>query len=173
MEAFLIVLIPFVLIAVHEAGHYLAGLNAGIPARDMRIVLFAFPQHVALRDGDSWVSPTQNINRYIEVSRRYLWSRSGAFGYVAGGVIVEGVFVTALSLSAAYLGWQLLAFWAPCISLGMYAINVVLMDLPWALYYRTVCGDTSGLWAIARFPAVLLTIVMVSLRGGLAWFVAW
>jgi hypothetical protein len=43
---FLILVIAFSLIAAHESDHYLAGMIAGIPARDMRIVLLAFPQHV-------------------------------------------------------------------------------------------------------------------------------
>jgi hypothetical protein len=62
----LILVLVFVLIAVHEAGHYLAGLMGGIPARDMRLVLFAFPQHVALRDGQEWVSPVRDIHRYLQ-----------------------------------------------------------------------------------------------------------
>ena len=52
MEFFLVPTLVFTLIAVHEAGHYLAGLTAGIPAAAMRIRLPTFPQHVALRDGD-------------------------------------------------------------------------------------------------------------------------
>ena len=43
---FLILVIAFSLIAAHQSGHYLAGMIAGIPARDMRVVLLAFPQHV-------------------------------------------------------------------------------------------------------------------------------
>jgi len=74
----LISALVFVLIAVHEVGHYLAGLTAGIPARDMRVVLLAFPQHVALRDGELWVSPVKDITRYIEVSRKYFASRWAA-----------------------------------------------------------------------------------------------
>src|SRR5947207_2910887 len=42
----------FVLIAVHEAGHFLAGWVGGIPVGEMR--LLTFPQHVALRDGEEW-----------------------------------------------------------------------------------------------------------------------
>ena len=45
----------FVLIAVHEFGHYLAGWAAGIPARDMRVRLFVFPQRVELRADNRWI----------------------------------------------------------------------------------------------------------------------
>ena len=46
----------------------------------------------------------------------------------------------------------------------MYAINVGLMDLPWALRYRCVVGDTSGLWQIAPVPTVIFSAVMVASR---------
>jgi hypothetical protein len=52
----LMLAIVFSLIAAHEKGHFLAGMVVGIPARDMRIVVLAYPQHVALRNGDRWVS---------------------------------------------------------------------------------------------------------------------
>lgn len=71
MQFFLILFtnlaLVFTMIAIHETGHYLAGLTAGIPASVMKIRLFTFPQHVALRDGDLWVSPVANIERYIAV----------------------------------------------------------------------------------------------------------
>jgi hypothetical protein len=51
-----------------------------------------------------------------------------------------------------------------CVSLAMYAINVGLMDLPWALRYRCAVGDTSGLWQIAPIQAVIFTGVMVASR---------
>jgi hypothetical protein len=51
----LILALVFVLIVVHESGHYLAGLMGGIPARDMLLILWAFPQHVAVLDGqEGW-----------------------------------------------------------------------------------------------------------------------
>lgn len=37
-----------VLIAIHESGHYLAGLALGIPAKQMQLRLFTFPQHLAV-----------------------------------------------------------------------------------------------------------------------------
>ncbi len=67
-----------VLIAVHETGHYLAGLAAGIPARDMRIRLLRFPQHVELRDGGEWVSPVADIQRYIDLVWRHLKTAPGS-----------------------------------------------------------------------------------------------
>ncbi len=160
----LIVGLVFALITVHEAGHYLAGLMGGIPARDMRLVLFAFPQHLAVRDGDEWVSPVRDIRRFVEVTRRHLHTRWAAFRWVAGGMILELAFAAAVWGAALWNGYPAVAFWTACVSLGMYAINVGLMDLPWALRYRCAVGDTSGLWQIARVPAVLFSAVMVASR---------
>src|SRR4051812_41295860 len=114
----------FVLIVVHECGHYVAGAVSGIPARDMRVVLLAFPQHVAVRDGDDWVSPVRDIRRYIDVTRRHFGSRAAAFRWVAGGLALESLFTAAVWAAAMGAGYRGLAFWAAGISLAMYAINV-------------------------------------------------
>jgi hypothetical protein len=160
---FILVLV-FVLIAVHEVGHFLFGLTGGIPARDMKLVLLTFPQHVALRDGDEWISPVRDIARYIGITQRHLSTRGAAFRWVAGGMVLELAFVTLVWIVCRATGYPTLAFWAAGISLGMYLINVCLMDLPWALYYRSACGDTSGLWQIAPVPAVLFSLVMLAGR---------
>jgi hypothetical protein len=169
---FTILALMFTLIAVHELGHYLAGLTAGIPASDMRIRLFTFPQHVALRDGNEWLSPVADIEHYVNVSRRYLSTRGAAFRWVAGGMVVETTFTSLVCVTAFLSGWTFIAFWTAAISLGMYLINVLLMDIPWALVRGHAFGDTSGLWTIAKLPAALLTILMLIVRIFLVWYAA-
>src|SRR5262249_14666333 len=151
----------FVLIVVHEAGHYLAGWVGGIPPRAMRLVLFAFPQHVAVRGGDVWVSPVRGIRRYIATTRRCFRTPPPALSSVAGGMALESAFTAALWGVAMGAGYRGVASWAVGVSLAMYAVNVGLMDLPWALRYRCAVGDTSGLWQIAPVPAALFSAVMV------------
>jgi hypothetical protein len=168
----LIVSLVFVLITVHETGHYLAGLVGGIPAGDMKLVLFSFPQHVAVRDGGEWVSPVRDIERYIAVTRRHFVSRWAAFRWVAGGMVLELAFAAVVWGTALLSGYHAVAFITASVSLGMYAINVGLMDLPWALRYRCAAGDTSGLWQIAPVPAVIFTVVMVASRVVLVVFSA-
>jgi hypothetical protein len=136
----------------------------GIPASDMRLVLLVFPQHVAVRDGQEWVSPVRDIRRYIEVTQRHLHSRGAAFRWVAGGIALELAFTGLLLGAAMATSHRQVAFWAASISLAMYAINVGLMDLPWAFRYRCAAGDTSGLWQIAPIPAVIFTAIMVASR---------
>ena len=160
----LIVGLVVALIAVHETGHYLAGLMGGIPAREMKLVLLAFPQHVAVRDGDEWVSPVKDISRYIAVTQRHLDSRWAAFRWVAGGMVLELAFATAVWGVALASGYPRVAFTIGCVSLGMYAINVGFMDLPWAWKYRCAAGDTSGLWQIAPVAALIFSALMVASR---------
>ena len=85
--------IAFTLIAVHELGHYLAGLAVGIPRDAMRIRLLRFPQHIAIRDGTEWVSPMADMARYIHLTRQHLTSRARAFAWIAGGLLLETTFL--------------------------------------------------------------------------------
>jgi hypothetical protein len=170
MEFLLAPALVLVLIAVHESGHYLAGLTAGIPATAMSIRLLTFPQHVALWDGDRWVSPVKDIQHYVEVSRSYLLTRAAAFRWVAGGLCAETAFTILVCTLAMQLGWQSVAYWTAVISLAMYLINVLLMDVPWALVHRHAFGDTSGLWEISRLPAAVVTILMLAIRLLLVWY---
>lgn len=78
----------FAIVAVHECGHYFAGLAIGVPRRNMRIRLLTFPQHVALRDGDEWVSPVQT-DRYIRLAEPLMPTTATALLFVAGGFILE------------------------------------------------------------------------------------
>ena len=114
---FLIVCLVCVLIAVHESGHYLAGWMEGIPASDMKLVLLAFPQHVAVRDGDEWVSPVADIGRYIAVTERHLQSRGAAFRWVAGGMVLELIFTVAVWGAAMGTGYRGVAFTIASVSL--------------------------------------------------------
>jgi hypothetical protein len=120
-----------------------------------------FPQHVAVRDGEHWVSPVRDIRRYIEVTQRYFDSRGAAFRWVAGGMTLELAFTGAICAAAMASGHRGMAFWSASVSLSMYA---GLMDLPWALQYRCAAGDTSGLWQIAPVPAVIFSAIMVATR---------
>jgi hypothetical protein len=52
---------------------------------------------------------------------------------------------TVVCLGLGRSGWGRVDFWVAWLSLGMYPINVLLMDLTWGLGYRCAAGDTSGL----------------------------
>ena len=104
------------IVAVHECGHYCAGLTIGVPRRSMRIRLLTFPQHVALRDGDAWVSPVE-ADHYIRLATPFMPTAPAALLFVAGGFILE---TAALVLLAAFkLPFHretcVLAFWMTAI----------------------------------------------------------
>jgi hypothetical protein len=147
----------FALIAMHEAGHYLAGLAGGIPVRKMRIRLLTFPQHVVLLDDEgNWVPPF-DLERYVAVMRRHLGSGPRLFLYTAGGLLFGTIVEVGASVTAKEAGLTGLALMIAGQSLGMYLVYVFLMDLPMALRRGYPWGDVSGLWFIAKGPAVALT----------------
>lgn len=159
----------FVLIAVHEAGHFLAGWAGGIPLSGMRICLLTFPQYVALRDGEAWVTPF-DLERYVAVMRRHLGSGARLFLYTAGGLIVGTVFTVAATVVAKEAGLRGMAIMIAGQSLGIGLVYIFLMDLPRALRRGYPAGDVSGMWSIARTPTVLFVVGMLAVDGLLLWY---
>ena len=160
----------FVLIAVHETGHFLAGWAGGIPLGAMRIRLLTFPQHVVLRDGEEWVAPF-DLERYLAVMQRHLGSGARLFLYTAGGLLLETFFTVVASALTKEVGWSGVALMIAAQSLGMYLIAVLLWDLPMALRRGYPWGDVSGLWFIAKGPTVVLAVGLLAIRGLLLWYV--
>lgn len=148
----------FAIVAVHEAGHYLAGLLVGVPPGNMKIRLLCFPQHVALRDGQEWVSPVET-ERYIRLAEPYMPTASRALIFVAGGFVVE---------TLGLLLWVALKL--PCHQL---AISLALMMtlfyfvIDVAIYARTRRAgmDFSALYSISPFWGGLIVVVTIGLQG--------
>src|SRR6516164_11192108 len=122
----------FLLVAVHEVGHYLAGWAAGIPAAEMRIRLFTFPQHVALRDGERWVL-SFDLESYLAVMRRHLLTTPRLYLYTAGGMLLETAFVLTVCVLALRWGQHWLALLVAGMSLGMLLVYLAAMDVPMAI----------------------------------------
>jgi hypothetical protein len=161
----------FALIAVHEAGHFLAGWAGGIPVRKMRIRLLTFPQHVVLLDGDgNWVAPF-DLERYLAVMRRHLGSGPRLFLYTAGGLVFGSIVEVVATVTAKEAGLPGLALIIAGQSLGMYLVYVFLMDLPITFRRGYPWGDVSGLWFIARGPAVVLAVGLLVIHALLLWYV--
>src|SRR5215471_14270994 len=108
----------FLLVSVHEVGHYLAGWAAGIPTSEMRIRLFTFPQHVALREGERWVPPF-DLESYLVGMRRHLLTTPRLYLYTAGSMLLETVFMLAVCVLALRWGQQWLVLLVAAMSLGM------------------------------------------------------
>jgi hypothetical protein len=111
----------FILITVHECGHWFFGRLAGIPSGQMRIRLLIFPQQVQLRGPDGWIS-VSTFDRYFDRLRELVPSRSGKFVYVVGGFIFETVFLAFATVILGFQGYWLYAIVAPGVSLTMYLV---------------------------------------------------
>lgn len=147
----------FAIVAVHEAGHYLGGLLVGAPPGNMRIRLLCFPQHVALRDGQEWVSPIE-IERYVRLAEVYMPTAARALIFVAGGFVVEtaGLFLwVILKLPCHHLAISL----ALMMTLFYFAADV-------AIYVKTRKArmDFSAMYSISPLWGGLLVAAVIGLQ---------
>lgn len=153
----------FVLIAVHECGHWLMGRMAGIPAKAMKIRLFTFPQRVDLWDGPELIS-VREFDRYHALLLKYVPARGGRFLFVVGGFLFETCLLLALTLVLAANGVRLYAIVAPGVSLLMYLIYLFVMDIPQARSTRRPYGDTTILYSLAPAGGVMVAGLMIMVR---------
>lgn len=153
----------FILITVHECGHWFFGRLAGIPADQMRIRLLTFPQQVQLRDSDGWIS-VSTFDRYFERLREFIPSRAGQFAYVVGGFIFETVFLAVITVILGLQGYWLYAIVAPGVSLMMYLVYVFAMDIPQSKSLQKPWGDSTILHSLAPNWAIGVAMGMVVTR---------
>lgn len=160
------VVLLFLLIAVHECGHWFFGRLAGIPSDQMRIRLWRFPQQVQLREADGWIS-VSTYDRYFERLKQFVPSRAGQFAYVVGGFVCETVFLAALTIALGLKGFWLYSMVAPGLSLMMYLIYVFAMDIPQSRTLQRPWGDSTILHSLAPGWAAGVAVFMVAARVGL------
>ena len=148
-------------IVVHELGHFVAGLAAGVPANRMRIVLYRYPFHVALSSGGSWCSPMHG-RAYAEAAQNLMSGTGALLLFAAGGMVLQtiGMAIGALVLravGAAGLGW-----FAVALSSGM-ILFYLLIEAAGLLIRAVPPGDIRGMVAISRLGgvAVVATVVAV------------
>lgn len=153
----------FVLIVVHECGHWLMGRVAGIPARAMKIRLFTFPQRVDLRDGRELIS-VKSFDRYNSLLLKYVHSQGGRFLFFVGGFLFETCFLIAFTMLLATNGFWLYAIVAPGVSLLMYLIYLFVMDIPQARSSQRPYGDTTLLYSLTPAGGVAVAGFMIGVR---------
>lgn len=156
----------FVLIAVHEVGHWFFGRLVGIPSNQMKIRLLTFPQQVQIRDAEGWVS-VSTFDRYFNRLKEIVPATRDQFAYVVGGFVFETLFLVALTLCLGQIGAWLYAIVAPGVSLMMYLVYVFAMDIPQSRSLNRPWGDTTILFSLAPRAATLVASVMVLVRGTL------
>jgi hypothetical protein len=152
----------FGVIALHECGHFLAGIAAGIPAAQMKIRLFTFPQHVALRDGATWLSPVRDYHRYAERSLMLTKGKRGGIAYVAGGLVAQTIVVVLFVLVWRALGFSQL--WLFPLTLALVAVPPLYFfaDLVFTRIARRPCGDFSVLWQLSPVASVIVTGITIA-----------
>lgn len=136
---------------VHELGHYVAAGLAGVPAADRKLVWVAVPPHVALADGDEWVSPFEN-ERFSDVYGRYDPENRHGEAFTAAGLLAQTVAAVAVAAAASVLAPDLGAA-AVRVSLwfvvGLFAVDLVASAIRGAPF-----SDVTHLWRLDPVVAV-------------------
>lgn len=157
------ILLVFVLIGVHEVGHWVMGRIAGIPLQKMKIRMFTFPQQVVLRDEQEWVS-VSDYERYHAILDKHAPTVGGKYLYVSGGFLFETVFLVLFTLSLWSRGFWLYAAVANGLSLTMFLIYLLAMDIPQSKSMKKPWGDTTILFSLAKKPTILIVSAMILIR---------
>lgn len=156
---------------VHALGHYYAGRHiAEIPAAAITVDPGRPPQHVALRDGDTWVTAAEPA-RYRDAYEEFDPTLDHFERFLAGGDIVQTAVVVPAALLLATLGFPTAAGLVVVGSLAATAL-LVAVDAATTRVRGEAAGDYSALWGIEwRVPLfILLGVVLVHL--GVFWVVA-
>jgi hypothetical protein len=161
------IILVFVLIGIHEVGHWVMGLIAGIPYRNMKIRMFTFPQQVFLRDEQDWVS-VSNYERYHSILNKYVPTSKGKYLYVSGGFLFETIFLVIYSLILWKYDFWLYAAVASGLSLMMFLVYLFAMDIPQSKSLKKPWGDTTILFSLSQKPTILVVSVMILIRVVLA-----
>ncbi|ROR74499.1 hypothetical protein EDD31_2917 [Bogoriella caseilytica] len=154
-------------VLIHEAGHYLAGLAVGLPARAMRIRLRPAPPHVALRDGEQWLSPEDRA--YVPAFVQYRESAPAAWIFIAGGFVAETVAMVGLALAT-----QAVAGLPAIVLLTSTAILLLYLagDVIGSARSGEPTGDASALWRLSKAGTLTLIAVLLGARA-LALMMVW
>ncbi|KAA9394116.1 hypothetical protein FCK90_08305 [Kocuria coralli] len=150
-------------VAIHELGHFLAGLAVGVPREAMSVRL-RNPPHVALLapdDGGTWLSPDHPD--YAETFRGYNPSERAAWVFIAGGFLVETSAVVAVAGLVHDLGTL------PVVLTGASTALVVFYlaaDLVLSTVRKRPCGDASAMWRIAPSYTAITVMTMLAIRLG-------
>lgn len=139
------------IIAVHEHGHRFAALLAGVPRRDVKVVLDARPPHAALWDGERWLAPDDRD--YQATFRRHQPGVWWAWVFVAGGLIVETAAVTVATLLLVAVGADEVAEVLAATTLVLFVVYLAA-DVVLTLRHHVPSGDHSALWSIHPLATV-------------------
>lgn len=146
---------------IHELGHYLAGLAAGIPRTKISFLLKAFPQWVRLWNGKEWILPLDY--RFVETYNQYDSEGIYCYRFLSSGIALETISVVLLSYILSGLGFPSLAFSLLFMSLIVGSCYLVL-DLYISHRKGSPWGDITRMAALSLEKTVMNTFLCFVLR---------
>ena len=154
-------LVGALVVLVHKLGHYFAGQwLVGIPATDIRLVIWSLPQYVALRDGNQWVSPA-NFEQYLIAYHQHDSELDHAVAFLAAGELAQTAAVVGIAALGVVSGVDVVAQSAILASVMLVGYHLIA-DLALNFHMGHPTGDFSALWhqsSIAAAVVVLLVAV--------------
>jgi hypothetical protein len=163
------IVLAFILISIHEVGHWIMGIIAGIPYQKMKIRLLTFPQQVVLKDEKDWVS-VSDFDRYHSILNYYVPTPKGKYLYVSGGFLFETVFLVIFSTILWEYNYGLYAAVANGLSLMMFIIYLFAMDIPTSKSLNKPWGDTTILFSLTKNLTIIIVSIMILIRIALVIF---
>ena len=153
----------WVIIAIHEYGHYYAGRNiVAIPADSITVVEPYLPRYVALHDGEGWVSPGE-LQQYRRAYEQYDPDGENIERFLAAGELVQAAVVVPIAVAVGLLVSVEIGVAILLLSLLSTAAYVVI-DLIATLYTGTPSGDYSQLWESTPMLPIFLLLGFASLH---------
>lgn len=151
----------WLLVVVHEYGHYAAGRMLGVPADSIRVQIAHNPPHVALRDGEVWLTPMDES--YADLFQRHRSGVAPAWSYIAGGSMGESVFALALIAGLTWAGADEVALvlaWATAVLFAVYLVG----DAAVSLTRRAISGDWSAMYAVQPAATIGFALAMAAAK---------
>jgi len=161
---FICLMAIFLIIIIHESGHFLAGIIFGIPFKHIKICLFTFPQCVALKDGESWLKP-KDRERFVSKSREFIKTKLGSIFFVAGGFILQTIVFSLLFIGLIIFDIGLAIIKPITVAIVAQFFLYLLIDLRKFNSTKTYWGDFTGLLTFSRFAAyvVIIPVILIHL----------
>jgi len=151
----------WLLILVHEYGHYAAGRMLGVPADSIHVRVAHNPPHVALRDGEVWLAPMDES--YAEVFQRHRSGVAPAWSYIAGGSVAESAFALALIAGLTWSGADGAAVMLARATAILFAVYLI-GDAAVSLTRRAVSGDWSAMYAVQPVATIGCAATMAAAK---------
>lgn len=157
-------LIGAVVIFSHKVGHYLTGRwLVGIPQSDIKLVVAALPQYVALRNADQWATPT-NFESYLTAYHQHDPDLRHIVPFLAAGELTQTAGVIGIAGLAVLTNVPVVAQSAVLASLLLTSYHL-FSDFGLNLHLGHPTGDFSGLWTHSPPTAAAVVLLFVVPHG--------